>query len=129
MDHINFIAVGAAGVAGFVFGSIWYGVLAKAWMAAANISEEQAKPKVGVMVLTFICQLVMAFALSGVVIHFGGGMNIALLSAVFVWVGFVATTQIVNHRFQGRPWSLTLIDGGHWLGVLLVQGAVIGLLG
>ena len=38
----------------------------------------------------------------------------------------VMTTQIVNHRFQGLSWNLTLIDGGHWLGVLLVQGIVIG---
>jgi len=25
--------------------------------------------------------------------------------------------------------ALTLLDGGHWLGVLLLQGAVIGWLG
>ena len=128
MDHVNLIAIGAAGVAGFVFGSIWYGALAKVWMAAADISEEQAKPNPGILIMTFACQIIMALALFGVVVHFGGGLKIALISAVFVWVGFVLTTQIVNHRFQGRPWSLTFIDCGHWLGVLLVQGLVIGLL-
>ena len=32
----------------------------------------------------------------------------------------------VNHAFQGAKRSLTLIDGGHWLGVLLIQGAILG---
>lgn len=129
MEHIDFVAVGAAAVAGFVFGSVWYGVLGKAWLAAAEVPVEQAKPSPSIMVMTFVCQIVMAIALYGVVVHFGGGLNIALISAVFVWVGFVATTQIVNHRFQGKPWSLTFIDCGHWLGVLLVQALAIGLLG
>ena len=37
--------------------------------------------------------------------------------------------MLVNHRFQGQGWKLTLIDAGHWLGVLLVMGAVLGLFG
>jgi hypothetical protein len=41
----------------------------------------------------------------------------------------VITTLAVNHAFQGSKRALTLIDGGHWLGVLLLQGAVIGLMG
>jgi hypothetical protein len=40
--------------------------------------------------------------------------------------GFVITTMAVNHAFQGARGSLTLLDGGHWLGVLLVQGAILG---
>jgi len=48
---------------------------------------------------------------------------------LFVWAGFIAAPMIVNHRFQGSPWMLTLIDAGHWLGVLIVMGLVIGLFG
>ena len=43
--------------------------------------------------------------------------------------GFVATTITVNNAFQKRSFALTLIDGGHWLLVLLVQGTVLGLMG
>jgi hypothetical protein len=25
-----------------------------------------------------------------------------------------------------QKWSLTVIDGAHWLGVLVIQGAIIG---
>jgi hypothetical protein len=45
------------------------------------------------------------------------------------WLGFVATTMLVYHSFSGTRPALTAIDGGHWLAVLLVQGAVIGAFG
>ena len=32
----------------------------------------------------------------------------------------------LNYAFHGAKQMLTLIDGGHWLGVLLIQGAVMG---
>jgi hypothetical protein len=35
----------------------------------------------------------------------------------------------VNNAFRGAKRELTLIDGGHWLGVLLLQGAIVGWLG
>ena len=129
---INYLGVIAATVAGFVFGSVWYGVLSKKWMKAAGISEEQAKPSAGPLVNALICQLIMAWVLAGLIGHLGEGqvtLNNGVISAAFVWLGFVLTTQLVNHRFQGKPWSLSLIDCGHWLGVLLLQGAVIGLIG
>jgi hypothetical protein len=41
----------------------------------------------------------------------------------------VITSMNINHRYQGNKWSLTVIDGGYLLGVLLVQAVVIGLFG
>jgi len=35
----------------------------------------------------------------------------------------------VNYSFGKRPLKLMLIDSGHWLVVLLLQGAVIGFMG
>lgn len=52
-----------------------------------------------------------------------------LISGAFLWAGFVLTTVAVNYAFQGVKRMLTIIDAGHWLGVLLVQGAVIGAFG
>jgi hypothetical protein len=52
-----------------------------------------------------------------------------LISAAFAWLGFVITTMSVNYAFGGRMPMLTVIDGGHWLGVLLIMGAVIGAFG
>ncbi|NIA70675.1 DUF1761 domain-containing protein [Pelagibius litoralis] len=131
---INYLAVVAAMVASYVFGSVYYMSLAKPWMAALGKTEEEVKAGAGpsVYVITAIAQLVMAFMLAGIMGHLGSvGMGAAggLTTAFFVWLGFVATTLVVNHGFQGAKRSLTVIDGAHWLGVLLVQGLVIGLFG
>jgi hypothetical protein len=68
--------------------------------------------------------------LAGVIGHLGEvSISNSLLTAAAVWGGFVLTTMVVNHRFQGATWSLSVIDGGHWLGVLLIMGLVIGLFG
>lgn len=130
LDAVNLTAILVACLAAFVFGAAWYGVLAGPWMAAAGLTKEQTKPSAGLFAITFACQVVMAVVLSGVLFHAGGPTPAnGLVAGAIVWLGFVATTLIVNHRFQGAPWALTAIDGGHWLGVLLIQGAVIGWFG
>ena len=131
----NYIAVVVAAIASFAFGSIYYMVLGRHWRAAIGKTEEQMKAdgmKLSVFIVAALAQLVMAWVLSGIIGHLGTDQVTVvngLISAGFVWVGFVATTLAVNHGFQGARKSLTLIDGGHWLGVLLVQGLVIGLFG
>lgn len=125
---INYLAILGAAIAGFAFGAAFYGILGKQWMAAAGLSE--AKPKISNFVISFVCELVMAYLLAGLIGHLGDvSVRAGMISAAFIWVGFVITTMIVNHRYGGAKWSLTLIDGAHWLGVLLVMGLAIGLVG
>lgn len=133
---INYVAIALAASAAFVFGGVWYAVLAKPWMAAAGKTEQEIKtsgtPMVILFLLTIIAQLIMAWVLAGIIGHLGVGqvtLRNGLITGGLVWVGFVATTIVVNHGFQGAKRALTLIDGAHWLGVLLIQGAIIGWMG
>ena len=133
---INHLAVVLAAAASFIFGGIWYGILANQWMAAAGVRPEDLKssggPVVAPYLITFVALSIMAYMLAGTIGHLGAGqvtLRNGLVSGAFIWGGFVMTSLIVNHAFQGQRKVLTLIDGGHWLGVLLVQGAVIGWMG
>jgi hypothetical protein len=133
---INYLAVILAAAAAFIFGGIWYRILAKPWMAAVDKTEEDLKesatPMALLLLITFMAQLVMAWALAGVIGHLGPGqvtLRNGLISGSLLWLGFVATTMVVNHGFQGAKRTLTVIDGGHWLGALLIQGAIIGWMG
>ncbi len=126
---INYLAVVVAAVIAFVFGGAWYGTLGKQWMKAARIKPEEASMSASLFITTFICQLVMAWVMAGLIGHLGTGQVTlwnGILSGFFVWLGFMATTMVINHRYQGFGWDLSLIDGTHWLGVALIMGAVIG---
>ena len=121
-----------AAVAAFVFGGAYYGALGSPWMKAARIDPATAKMSAGLFVTSFICELIMAWVLAGVIGHLGAGQVTlwnGVVSGFFIWAGFIATTIAVNQRYQGFGWDLTLIDAGHWLGVAVLMGAIIGWFG
>lgn len=131
---INYTAIVAAALAAFLFGGAYYGLLSKQWLAASEQTmEEVSKTGMAIpMAISAIALLVMGWVLAGIVGHLGPGqvnMRNGMMSGMMCWLGFVATTLAVNHAYQGARRSLTLIDAGHWLGVLLIQGAVIGWMG
>jgi len=131
---LNYLSVFAAAVASFVFGGIWYNAFSKPWMEAVGMSPERMqkdRSSLGLYVLAFVAQLVMAVMLAGILVHLAQGglstsLRTGLISAGFLWLGFVIPTMVVNYAFHGARQTLTLIDGGHWLGVLLIQGAIMG---
>jgi hypothetical protein len=132
---INYFAVAIAALAGFGLGAVWYMVLAKPWMNAigkteAELARDTGSAKALPFIIAIIALFIMAWMLAGLMGHLGqvtvrGG----LITGAFVWVGFVITTIGVNHAFSGAKPTLTLIDGGYWLAVLLIEGAVIGAFG
>jgi Protein of unknown function (DUF1761) len=138
IGNVAYLPILFAAIASFIFGAVWYGSLSRQWMAARGLSEAdmaRAKAEMGAVpvayIITFVALLVMAWMLAGVLLHLSrSGMVISvragMISGFFLWLGFVITTMAVNHAFQGAKRALTLIDGGHWLGVLLIQGAILG---
>ena len=132
---VNWIAVVVAMVASMALGFVWYMALAKQWMGALGKTREQimgsANGQATPFIIAALMQLVMAYSLALFIPRIMGATTITngLIVAFHVWLGFVITSMIINHRYQGSKWSLTLIDGGYLLGVLLVQGLVIGLFG
>lgn len=133
---INYVAVVAAAVASFMLGWVWYSMLfQKQWMAALGKTPEECKDQsmpVGLMALTFVSLAVMALILAGVMGHLGPtGFTLknGVITGALVWLGFVITTMAVNHGYQGVKRALTVIDSGHWLAVLVLQGAILGLWG
>lgn len=106
-------------VIAFVFGAGYYAALARPWMRAARMAPEEARMSAGLFVVSFA----FVFLVSGGVGWFLATLGIvnSVPSAVIVtfiaWLTLLAAPMAVNHRYQGNPWSLTLIDTVHWLGV------------
>jgi len=133
---INYLAVLVAAAAGWVAGAVWYMALAKPWMAAVGTTREQitaSKSQPGAwlpFVFAFAACVVMAWVLAGLMGHLGRvTVRSGVISGAFCWLGFVITTMLVNSSFARRSWMLLVIDGGHWLVVLALMGAIIGAIG
>jgi len=129
---VNWFAVLLAAVLAWLFGAAWYMTLSKPWLAAARIDPTKMQRSITPFVVSFIAELVMATVLALLLGAITGGESSWIAGVVFgivFWLGFVATTFSVNDRYQGFGWSLTLINIGHWLGVLVIIGAVIGWFG
>jgi hypothetical protein len=135
---INYLAVLIAAVAGWVAGAVWYMAFAKPWMAAVGTTREQieasrTRPGASLpFVFAFAACVIMAWVLAGLIGHLGLGqvtLRNGVISGLFCWLGFVITTMLVNNSFARRSRMLLLIDGGFWLVVLVLMGAIIGAMG
>ena len=139
---VNYLAIVVAALAGWVIGAVWYMGLSKQWVAAHGKTMDEFKAQMEAAkgtsqawlpyVLALIAELIMAWVLAGLLAHLGPGQTTVwngVVSALFVWVGFVVTTLAVNNMFSMRKAALTVIDSGHWLAVLVVMGIVLGLFG
>ena len=127
---MNYLAILIAAVAGFAWGAAYYMTLAKQWLAAVGGTQPNRSPTP--FVITFIALLIMGFVLAGSIGHLGpGNVTVAngIISGLILWAGFVATTIFVNNAYPGRKYMLSVIDSIHWLGVLVIQGAIIGGMG
>ncbi len=133
---IDYLAVLGAAVAAWAFGAIWYTVLGNRWKAALGWSEAEVKsskavkPPLVPMIVSFVAELLMAALLAGLIGHFSEvNVKTGAIVGALCWLGFVVTTISVNNAYPGRKLALTIIDSGHWLGVLLIQGVIIGAVG
>ena len=133
---INYLAVLVATVAGFAFGAAYYMTLSRPWLAAMGKTREElaaaGKRSPVPLIVSIVALLIMAWVLAGGIGHLGPGqvtLRNGVISGLFMWLGFVITTLAVNYSFCQRRPMLTIIDGIHWLGVLVIQGAIIGAMG
>lgn len=138
MTGLQPLGVIGAGLASWLFGAAYYMALGKVWMAAHGLTPEQmaanrrwGPPRVP-FVLAILGQILMAYVIASLFAHFGAArlsVGVGIGSAFFLWLGLVLPTTVTNHAFGGQRPMLTLIDGGHWLGVLLIQGVLLALFG
>lgn len=128
---MGFLAVIVAAVASYAFGSVWYMVLAKTWMAAAQVEVgEDGRPANASnplpYIAAFVCTVIVAgmmrhvFALSGIADP-GAGLIAGLGIGLFLAAPWIVT----NYSFAGRPRVLMLIDGGYATLGCTIMGLVL----
>jgi len=127
---INYLAVVIAAIAGFLVGWGWYTIFGKVWQNALGKRKEDCKPTPLPFIIAGVGCLLMAGMLAGLMGHLVDvTLRGGIVSAFFVWVGFVLTTTATNQAFHGTKPIVIAIDAAHWLAVLVVMGAIIGAFG
>ncbi len=132
---VNWMAIVLATLASMALGMGWYMILSKQWVLATGKKQEDLiSPGGNAIPFVFAAagQFIMAYFIAVLTPLVMGGvtdLNNALWVGVYMWVGFIITAMVINHRYQNMSWKLTLIDGGYLLGVVVIEGIIIGLFG
>jgi Protein of unknown function (DUF1761) len=125
--QLNWLAVIAATLAGFLIGGLWYGPLfGKEWMALNGITM-QNMPKHNLFKLygtTIFLNLIAATSLAMFVGNLG--WQDGLLYGFITGLTFVATAFGVCYLFESRPLKLWCINAGYNVVFFSVMGTIIG---
>ena len=135
---INWFAIVLATVASMALGMAWYSTLGNQWMAALGKTREDLMPDGKAsskpFIIAGVAQVIMAFVLLTLVrkVFDTSAVDVQVADAVLlgaqIWFGFMLTSMLLNHAYQGQKLSLSIIDGGYLLGIMLLQGCVLGLI-
>ena len=122
------VTVLIAAAAAWIFGAVWYGMLAKPWMAAVGFSEEDVKNG---SKMPYLISAIMAILVAGMMRHIfamGGidGVGKGVLTGLGLGL-FIASPWIVtNYSYSNRSTTLMAIDGGYATIGCGIMGAVYG---
>ncbi len=130
---INWIAIVAAVVVNMVVGAIWYSkaLFAKDWAKLVGKKMDEMGDGAKSYVITTAGAFVQAFVLLHFVTYAAyfypdyTDVSVGLLTATWIWLGFVAIPQGVNTVFAGGRKKLWGINTGYFLVVLLANGVLL----
>ncbi len=127
---MEFLSVIAAAVVAWIFGAVWYGIIAKPWMAASGLTEEAIDRKnPAPYIVSFLCTLLVAgmtryvLATSGVD-TLGKSVLTGLGLGLFVATPWIATNVMFGQRDRGLIW----MDGVYPTVAMALMGAVLFLI-
>ncbi len=127
---INYLAVVVCGVAYWMLGALWYGLLfGPRWMALEHLTIEQGKSMNSALpyLVTLILDLLIALALAQVCVWAKASSAISGASlGVFLWIGIVAPITYTTHMYEMRPRMLFVINEFYPLVGLWLMGLILG---
>jgi hypothetical protein len=128
---VNYLAVIAAAILAFGFGSLWYGVaLAKPWMAAQGFTVEDLEADTRSMGttfgLTFLVYLFLALVMA-MLVDLTKPMNVnqGLWLGAMVWFGFMVPVNLTGVLYARKRISLFVIDALFQLIIALMVAGVV----
>ncbi len=136
--EVNYLAVFLACLAGTAVGFVWYSPLlfAKPWVKLMGHTMESMKANQKAMGKTYLVSIIVSLLTAYVLAHVMtlsenffhyDRLTTGLMSAFWMWLGFVAPVQLTDVLFGGKKVQLFLINTGYQLVALLAMGVVLAL--
>lgn len=128
---INYPAVLVAAILHWILGAVWYGIFSTKFIELMAWTPEQLKTVESQShtrdyILAFLSSLVLVYILAHFV-QYTKATNLAggLQTAFWLWLGFIATTQLPTVIFEGRKPGLYFLNIGYQFVACLVAGALL----
>lgn len=129
---INYPAVIVAAIVHFILGGLWYGpIFGNTFLkiigwAPAQVEQIVAQSHWSQYAVAFVTSLVLVYILAHFVQYTGAkGVAGGMQTAFWLWLGFVATTQLATVLFEQRKLGLYLLNVGYQLVACLICGAIL----
>ncbi len=134
-SSINFVAVLVAALVAFFIGFLWHGPLfGKQWMKMMAIPQSEVDamkakgmgPMVPRMIAAFVQQAVIALVVSHLASVLGiVGAVPAILFALLLWFGFIATVLLNTVLWENRKMELYLFNIAYHLVSLVIVSLIV----
>jgi len=131
---MGLLSVILAAVAAFIFGAIWYGVLAGPWKEASGVPlGEDGNPINAKSPVPYVTSLICILLVAGMMRHSFATAGIdtvgkGFLSGAGIGLFFITPWLALTNGYNARPHKLTAIDGGYATFGCAIAGAVLTLI-
>jgi hypothetical protein len=129
---INYPAVIVAAIVHFIIGGLWYGLIfGNLFLKIIGWTPEQQEQIVAQTnwtqyLMAFVCSFVLVYILAHFVQYTKAtGVADGMQTGFWLWLGFVATTQLATVIFEQRKLGLYLLNVGYQLVACLICGAIV----
>jgi Protein of unknown function (DUF1761) len=125
---INPLAIVLIVVLGQVIPMGWYGIFAEQWMGMNNLTQEAAQ---GVGAKAYVTSIVSNLAMALMMALLFKRLRVESLTdglLIGAGIGFVfhLLPTMASNLFSIRPYELSWIDGGYYVIVTALAGAILG---
>jgi Protein of unknown function (DUF1761) len=129
---INYLAVLVAAIVHFMIGGLWYGVIFEnkfiqliGW-SPEKLEQVANQNNTKAYLFAFLSSLVLVYILAHFVQYTKArGALDGMQTGFWLWLGFVATTQLATVVFEERNLGLYLLNIGYQFVACLLTGAIL----
>lgn len=126
--HVNFLAVGSAAVAAFVFSSLYYSPIGigNLWRAVDPASNAGMKPSILLALSELVRTVAVTYVLARILARLGSSdWKEALRLSLWMWFGFSFLMWIGAIMWENTPWQVAAIHSGDWLAKVIIIALIV----